>query len=103
MFRGSTKSLTVHPQQYSDARLIAENFRDDVPVIMNLSRMTDSDAKRIIDFASGMVMGLNGHIERVTGKVFLLAPEHIAPKSEDDVSGEETENESGSFFVPAAL
>lgn len=100
--QGLNEILTVHPNQYGDARVIAENFRDDVPVIMNLSRMTDADAKRIIDFASGLVMGLNGHIERVTGKVFLLAPEHIAPKSEDDVAEEEAANESGSFFVSAA-
>ncbi len=99
--------LTVHPEKYGDAKLIAESFRDDVPVIMNLSRMGDGDAKRIIDFASGLVMGLNGHIERVTGKVFLLTPSHIAPKSETDYLGEYeadsgSANDSGSFFVSAA-
>lgn len=86
--------LTVHPTQYSDAAVIAESFREGVPVILNLSRMGDGDAKRLIDFASGLSMGLNGRIERVTSKVFLLSPEHIA------VSGDEPEkNDSGSFFV----
>ena len=94
--------LTVHPERYSDARVIAETFRDDVPVILNVSRLTDADAKRIIDFSSGLVMGLGGQIERVTGKVFLLAPAHIAAKSQDDLSEEDPEtHESGSFFVSA--
>lgn len=87
--------LTVHPTQYSDAQMIAENFRDGVPVILNLSRMNDGDAKRLIDFASGLVTGLSGKIERVTSKVFLLSPEHVA------VSGEERgdADRTGSFFV----
>ena len=86
--------LTVHPTEYRDATVVAESFREGVPVILNLSRMNEAEAKRLIDFASGLAMGLRGRIERVTSKVFLLSPEHIA------VSGDErTENESGSFFV----
>ena len=95
--------LTLHPKQYSDSRTIAESFREDVPVIINLSHLTDSDAKRTIDFASGLVMGLQGRIERVTGKVFLLAPTHIAATSEADLEQvNDDENDSGSFFVSAA-
>lgn len=86
--------LTVHPAEYRDARGIAEGFRDGLPVIINLSRMNEADAKRLIDFASGLTMGLNGRIERVTSKVFLLTPEHI------EVGSDETKtNDSGSFFV----
>lgn len=70
--------LTVHPRQYRDAQIIAEHFRDGVPVIINLSEMTDGDARRLIDFASGLSQGLYGRIERVTSKVFLLSPEHVA-------------------------
>lgn len=89
--------LTVHPRSYSEAPQIAENFRDGVPVILNLAQMNDSDARRIIDFAGGLVMGLNGHIERVTGKVFLLTPEHVAVS---DIAEEEaSQQDSGSFFV----
>lgn len=66
--------VTVHPKQYSDAKVIAENFREGVPVIMNLSQMTEVDARRLIDFASGLSQGLYGKIERVTSKVFLLSP-----------------------------
>ena len=86
--------LTVHPTEYRDAAMIAENFRVGIPVILNLSRMNEGDAKRLIDFASGLSMGLHGRIERVTSKVFLLSPEHIA------ISGDEpARNEDGSFFV----
>ena len=86
--------LTVHPTEYRDAAPIAESFREGVPVILNLSRMTEPEAKRLIDFASGLSMGLNGRIERVTSKVFLLSPEHI------EIAGDESrQNDSGSFFV----
>jgi len=74
--------LTVHP-------------RDGIPVIINLSQMTEADARRLVDFASGLSQGLFGKIERVTNKVFLLSPAHIA------VSGEQAEVESdieASFF-----
>ena len=86
--------LTVHPTEYRDARAIAENFREGVPVILNLSRMNDDEAKRLIDFASGLTLGLHGRIERVTSKVFLLTPEHIEVGSDEPVR-----DESGSFFV----
>ncbi|MHA3684566.1 cell division protein SepF [Leucobacter sp. HY1910] len=86
--------FTMRPTAYSDATVIAENFREGVPVIMNLSAMPDGDAKRLIDFASGLTLGLHGSIERVTSKVFLLTPEHIEIAGEDSVR-----DESGSFFV----
>ena len=66
--------VTIQPKVYADARGIAENFREGVPVIINLGHMTDTDARRLIDFASGLVQGLHGKIERVTSKVFLLSP-----------------------------
>ncbi len=89
--------LTVHPTEYRDAATVAESFREGVPVILNLSRMNEADAKRLIDFASGLTMGLHGRIERVTSKVFLLSPEHIATSSDEQAA----QNESGSFFVSA--
>jgi cell division inhibitor SepF len=68
---------TIHPRSYNDARRIGEEFRSGIPVIMNLGDMDDLDAKRIIDFAAGLVFGLHGTIERVTGKVFLLSPANV--------------------------
>ncbi|MFF8819256.1 MULTISPECIES: cell division protein SepF [Leucobacter] len=86
--------FTVHPTAYRDAQVIAESFRDGIPVIMNLSRMSDDEAKRLIDFSSGLTLGLNGRIERVTSKVFLLTPEHIEVGSDEPAS-----EADGSFFV----
>lgn len=88
--------LTVHPRQYKDAQVIAEHFREGIPVIINLSQMSEPDARRLIDFASGLSQGLYGKIERVTSKVFLLSPAHVA------VSGDQAETESdvdASFFA----
>lgn len=65
---------TVHPRSYNDAKVIGEAFRAGTPVIMNLTDMSDSDAKRLVDFSAGLVFGLRGTIERVTSKVFLLSP-----------------------------
>jgi cell division inhibitor SepF len=85
---GMNEILTVHPRQYKDAQMIAQTFREGVPVIVNLSQMSAPDAKRLIDFACGLTEGLYGKIERVTNQVFLLSPEHVA------VSGEQGEVES---------
>jgi cell division inhibitor SepF len=83
---------TVHPRTYNEARVIGEHFRDGVPVIMNLSEMEDADAKRLVDFAAGLIFGLRGTIERVTSKVFLLCPPNV------NVSSEDKERIAGGFF-----
>ncbi|WP_347350423.1 cell division protein SepF [Intrasporangium sp.] len=72
-----SRITTIHPRTYNEAKNIGEWFRDQVPVIMNLSDMDDADAKRLVDFAAGLVFGLHGSIERVTSKVFLLSPAHV--------------------------
>ncbi|WP_298039025.1 cell division protein SepF [uncultured Microbacterium sp.] len=84
--------LTVHPKQYRDAQLIAESFREGVPVIINLSQMSDADARRLIDFASGLSIGLYGRIERVTSKVFLLSPENIAVSGQSGITNADPES-----------
>ena len=86
--------LTVHPKQYRDAQVIAENFRDGIPVIINLSQMSDADARRLIDFASGLSLGLYGRIERVTSKVFLLSPENVAVSGDGAVAQADPEASS---------
>ena len=68
---------TIHPHSYNDARRIGEDYRDGIPVIMNLSDLEDADAKRIIDFAAGLVFGTRGSMERITNKVFLLSPVNV--------------------------
>jgi cell division inhibitor SepF len=80
---GTSRITTLHPRTYNDARTIGEQFRDGTPVIMNLSEMDDGDAKRIVDFAAGLVFGLRGTIERVTQKVFLLSPANVVVTAEE--------------------
>jgi len=89
--------LTVHPRQYKDAQVIAESFREGIPVIINLSQMSEPDARRLVDFASGLSQGLYGKIERVTSKVFLLSPAHVVVSGESS-SSEQPEVEA-SFFA----
>ncbi len=78
-----SRITTLHPRTYNEARVIGENFRDGVPVIMNLSEMDDTDAKRLVDFAAGLVFSVRGSIERVTNKVFLLSPPNVSVTAED--------------------
>jgi cell division inhibitor SepF len=78
-----TRITTLHPRTYNEARTIGEHFREGTPVIMNLTEMVDSDAKRLVDFAAGLIFGLRGSIERVTNKVFLLSPVNVEVTAED--------------------
>jgi cell division inhibitor SepF len=87
-----SRIITVHPRTYNEARTIGEHYRDGVPVIMNLTEMEDVDAKRLVDFAAGLIFGLRGTIERVTSKVFLLSPQNVT------VTAEDKERIAGGFF-----
>ena len=80
---GPVRVTTLHPRTYNEARAIGEHFREGTPVIMNLTEMDDSDAKRLVDFAAGLIFGLRGSIERVTNKVFLLSPHNVEVTAED--------------------
>jgi cell division inhibitor SepF len=74
---------TLHPRTYNEARTIGEHFREGIPVIMNLTEMVDSDARRLVDFAAGLIFGLRGSIDKVTNKVFLLSPANVEVTAED--------------------
>ena len=89
----SARIVTLHPRTYNEARTLGEHFRDGTPVIMNLSEMDDVDAKRLVDFAAGLIFGLRGDIERVTAKVFLLSPADVTVTAED-----KARIASGGFF-----
>jgi cell division inhibitor SepF len=78
-----SRITTLHPTTYNEARTLGENFREGTPVIMNLSEMDDSDAKRLVDFAAGLVFAVHGSIERITNKVFLLSPPNVEVAAED--------------------
>lgn len=78
-----SKITTLHPRTYNEARTVGENYRDGTPVIMNLTDMDDNDAKRLVDFAAGLIFATRGSIERVTSKVFLLSPPNVSVAAED--------------------
>ena len=78
-----SRITTLHPRTYNEARTVGENFREGTPVIMNLSEMDDADAKRLVDFAAGLVFATRGTIERITNKVFLLSPPNVSVAAED--------------------
>ena len=80
--------VTLDPESYADAKEVAAHFRSGVPVIVNIGAMSEADAKRMLDFMIGLKEGLEGHLRRVTPKVFLLSPQHVsvtdADADEDD-------------------
>ena len=78
-----SRITTLHPTTYNDARSVGESYREGIPVIMNLTEMDDSDAKRLVDFAAGLIFATRGSIERVTNKVFLLSPANVTVAAED--------------------
>ena len=78
-----SRITTLHPSTYNEARAVGEQYRDGTPVIMNLSEMNDADAKRLVDFAAGLIFATRGSIERVTNKVFLLSPPNVTVAAAD--------------------
>jgi cell division inhibitor SepF len=77
------------PRRFNEARDIADRFKDGIPVIMNLQSTDDIIARRLVDFASGLVYGLDGKIEMVANRVYLLTPANV------DVSAEDRERIAG--------
>jgi cell division inhibitor SepF len=75
--------ITLQPRSYSEARKVGEYYREGNPVIINLDDMEESERKRLVDFASGLVFGLHGRIERISLKVFLLSPANVNVSNED--------------------
>lgn len=92
------KITTVHPRSYNDAKIIGESFREDIPVIMNVTEMGEAEAKRLVDFAAGLVFGLGGSIERVTNKVFLLTPKNVEVLAEEQAAEAEPAEAGAKFF-----
>lgn len=83
--RASTAS-SIHksePRRFNEAREIADRFKDGIPVIMNLQSTDDTIARRLVDFASGLVYGLDGKIEMVANRVYLLTPANMEVSAED--------------------
>ncbi len=93
-------SVRVHlvlPRSFNDAQQIADRFKEGIPVILNLQSADQELSKRLIDFSSGLTYALNGGMQRVADKVFLLTPRNV------EVSAEERARllERGGFFNQA--
>jgi cell division inhibitor SepF len=82
-FEPSYNIVTLHPRSYSEARQMAEHYRQGNPVIINLDDMDESERKRLVDFASGLAFGLQGGIERIASRVFLISPANVTVRTED--------------------
>ncbi|QLL23738.1 DUF552 domain-containing protein [Actinobacteria bacterium IMCC25003] len=80
--------ITLQPRSYSEARKVGEFYREGNPVIINLDDMEESERKRLVDFASGLVFGLHGRIERISLKVFLLSPANVSVSNEDKTAAQ---------------
>jgi cell division inhibitor SepF len=96
----SPASVRVHlvvPRSFNDAQQIADKFKEGIPVILNLQSSDQELSKRLIDFASGLTYALDGGMQRVADKVFLLTPRNV------EVSAEERARllERGGFFNQA--
>ncbi len=64
----------VRPRNFRDAATVGEYYRQEIPVIINLEDMEKLDATRIIDFVSGLILGLGGDLERISRRTFLIVP-----------------------------
>jgi len=73
----------VLPRSFNDAQQIADRFKDSVPVILNLQNADNELSKRLIDFASGLTYALEGSMQRVADKVFLLTPRNVELSAEE--------------------
>ena len=80
---GDVRVHLVIPKSFNDAQQVADRFKDSIPVILNLQNSDTDLSKRLIDFASGLTYALDGGMQRIADKVFLLTPRNV------DVSAEE--------------
>lgn len=69
--------VSLQPTGFESARTVGEHIRSGTPVVMDLTAMDDAEAKRMVDFASGLVFGTQGGIERIARRVFLLTPAEV--------------------------
>jgi cell division inhibitor SepF len=81
--RGDVQVHLVVPKSFNDAQQVADQYKDLIPVILNLQG-TDTDlSKRLIDFASGLTYALDGGMQRIADKVFLLTPRNVEVSAEE--------------------
>jgi cell division inhibitor SepF len=84
--RGNGGDLQVHlviPKSFNDAQQIADQYKDQIPVILNLQGSDTDLSKRLIDFSSGLTYALDGGMQRIADKVFLLTPRNVEVSAEE--------------------
>jgi cell division inhibitor SepF len=81
--RGDVRVHLVLPKSFNDAQQVADKFKDSVPVILNLQGVENDLSKRLIDFASGLTYALDGGMQRIADKVFMLTPRNVEISAEE--------------------
>ena len=80
---GDVRVHLVIPKSFNDAQQIADKFKDSIPVILNLQGAETDLSKRLIDFASGLTYALDGGMQRIADKVFMLTPRNVEISAEE--------------------
>jgi cell division inhibitor SepF len=83
---GRSNDVRVHlvvPKSFNDAQQVADRFKDGLPVILNLQGTETDLSKRLIDFASGLTYALDGGMQRIADKVFMLTPRNVEISAEE--------------------
>jgi cell division inhibitor SepF len=80
---GEQRVHLVIPKSFNDAQQVADKFKDEVPVILNLQGTETELSKRLIDFASGLTYALDGGMQRIADKVFMLTPRNVEISAEE--------------------
>lgn len=78
-----SRPLTVKLTGFGEARIVGERYRDGASVILDMTDLTDADARRVVDFAAGLAFALRGSIDKVTARVFMLLPPDADMSAED--------------------
>ncbi|HEY4663080.1 MAG TPA: cell division protein SepF [Candidatus Humimicrobiaceae bacterium] len=78
-----SRVFVAEPKEFEEIQVIADNFKNDIPVIINLQKADQELGKRVIDFCSGLTYALEGNIKKVAEKVFLITPFNVEVSSEE--------------------
>ena len=81
--RSDVRVHLVIPKSFNDAQQIADKFKENIPVVLNLQGIDTDLSKRLIDFASGLTYALDGGMQRIADKVFLLTPRNVEVSAEE--------------------
>jgi cell division inhibitor SepF len=81
--RSDVRVHLVIPKSFNDAQQIADKFKENIPVVLNLQGIDTDLSKRLIDFASGLTYALDGGMQRIADKVFMLTPRNVEISAEE--------------------